>query len=76
MATLRILGIAQNGEHVAFDSFAELADDWRKFEFVCVGDFDVVRGDTDFEGYAKQREFAEMMDKFMKLVELDQINRN
>ncbi len=76
MAALRILAIAQNGEHMAFDSFEELADDWREFEFVCVGDFDVVRGDTDFKGYAKQREFAETFDHFAKLVQLDAIQRN
>ena len=76
MAATRILGIAQNGEHVAFDSFEELADDWREFEFVCVGDFEVVRGDTDFGGYAKQREFVEVFDHFAKLVQLDTIGRN
>ena len=76
MSATRILGIAQNGEHAAFDSFEELADDWREFEFVCVGDFEVVRGDTDFEGYAKQREFAETFEHFAKLVRLDAISKN
>ena len=76
MTVTRILGIAQNGDHEAFDSFEELADDWREFEFVCVGDFEVVRGDTDFAGYAKQREFAENMDRFMKLATLHAIQRN
>ena len=76
MPVTRILGIAQNGDHEAFDSFEELANDWREFAFVCIGDFEVVRGDTDFESYAKQREFAETFERFAKLVRLDAISRN
>jgi hypothetical protein len=76
MAVLRILGIAHNGEHAAFDSFAELTDDSREFEFVCVGDFEVVRGDIDFEGYAKQREFVANFDHFAKLARLHRIGLN